>query len=334
MIGRPPRDGLALASRAVQLWDEDSPEIGYLARVFTQTALPYKNPGDLPTWSRYNGNRTASITLNISPGFGPRGESFGYPYGSIPRLLLTWMSTEAVRTKERVLPLGETLSDFMRQLDMIVAGGPAGPITRLRDQMRRLFNARISVYRSEGADTHQRETGKHLAVASEYDLWWSPKAPDQTALLPSYVKLSDEFFREATTRPVPVSVDALRLLRGSPMRLDIYAWLTYRMSYLHRPTVVSWDQLLFQFGSAAATTKAVRKFRLDFAGNLAQVITLAYLDAKVDEVPQGIRLRPSAPHVSRGHRRALNLPGDYASSSRSSRSSRNDGGAGAWSGKT
>ena len=32
------------------------------------------------------------------------------PYGNLPRLLLAWVSTEAVRTQSRVLVLGKSLS--------------------------------------------------------------------------------------------------------------------------------------------------------------------------------------------------------------------------------
>jgi hypothetical protein len=70
--------------------------------------------------------------------------------------------------------------------------------------------------------------------------------------MPSTVVLSDTFFREVVEHPVPVSADALRALRGSPFRLDQYAWLTHRMSYLQRRTTVSWEQLRFQFGSQCA----------------------------------------------------------------------------------
>jgi hypothetical protein len=304
--GRPPRDPFALSGQAVELWEQECQEIGYLARVFAQTALPYKDPGPVSSWGRRNGN----LRLTIQPGqdTGPGGEpvSLGYPFGSMPRLLLTWMSTEAVRTGERVLPLGESLSDFMRQLGLVVAGGKGGPITRLRDQMLRLMNARITVRYSEDGDVYQRQAARHLALASSYDLWWSTKAAaNQLALIPSYVELTDEFFLEVTTRPVPVSLDALKLLRGSPLRLDIYAWLTHRMSYLRQPTVVPWESLRFQFGSSATTKQAVRKFRLDFLDHLAQVIALAYPAAKVDEVANGLRLRPSPTHVGRGARPAL-----------------------------
>ena len=49
--------------------------------------------------------------------------SIGLPYGSLPRLLLAWISTEAVRTREPMVVLEDTLSFFMRQLDLMPTGG-------------------------------------------------------------------------------------------------------------------------------------------------------------------------------------------------------------------
>ena len=40
------------------------------------------------------------------------------PYGNLPRLLMAWVSTEAVRTQRRELILGRSLSEFMRKLDI------------------------------------------------------------------------------------------------------------------------------------------------------------------------------------------------------------------------
>ena len=46
------------------------------------------------------------------------------PYGNIPRLLLAWVCTEAVRTQCRVLALGRrSLSEFMRKLDIYSSSG-------------------------------------------------------------------------------------------------------------------------------------------------------------------------------------------------------------------
>ena len=68
------------------------------------------------------------------------------PYGSLPRLLLAWVCTEAVRTHRRELILGRSLSEFMRKLDLSPdSGGGRGERTRLRHQMKRLFRCTISM---------------------------------------------------------------------------------------------------------------------------------------------------------------------------------------------
>lgn len=94
--------------------------------------------------------------------------SVGLPYGSIPRLLLAWITTEAVRTKSRELVLGDHLSGFMRQLRIIPTGGRWGTIGRLRTQMERLFSTSIWVrYKGENVTA-----GTGWMVADDYQLWW------------------------------------------------------------------------------------------------------------------------------------------------------------------
>jgi hypothetical protein len=291
---RSKRDSLELLRTAAELWDADVHEIGYLARLFTQTSLPYRDPGDVPAWGRRNG----ALVLVVQPGMTIDASgmpcSIGYPFGTVPRLLITWLSTEAVRTKSRELNLGASLADFMRQLDMTPTGGRSGTITRLRKQMERLFQATLSV-RWEGDGT--REIGGRLNVASSYDLWWADTDPDHPALMPSTVRLSAEFFEEVTQHPVPLNLDALRALRGSSLRLDIYAWLTYRMSYLRRRTEVPWESLRAQFGSNLANTKQGRaQFRRDFERNLREVVVV-YREANVEVSSGGVVLLPSPTHV-------------------------------------
>ncbi len=297
-LGRPPRDDLAFLGRAMSLL-EDEHELGFTARVFAQTSLPYRDPGpDCREWVRRNG----ALTLNVQAGPSLPNKAgklvpTGYPYGSIPRLLLTWMATEAVRRQERTLHLGESLADFMRQLGMGRTGGEGGQITRLRDQARRLFMSRMTVHYAENTPAYQRESFQQLTVADEYDLYWS-KQPEQLLLIPSFVTLSERFYNEVMARPVPVSMDALRLLKGSPLRLDLYTWLTYRMSYLRRRSTISWDQLLLQFGSSAETRGGRHKFMKDFTTHLARVLVV-YPEARVDVTDTGLVLYPSPPHVAR-----------------------------------
>ena len=65
------------------------------------------------------------------------------PFGNYPRLLLAWVSTEAVRTQSRVIVLGSSLAKFMRELGIYSSGGREG--TKLRNQMRRLFDCTVQL---------------------------------------------------------------------------------------------------------------------------------------------------------------------------------------------
>ena len=67
----------------------------------------------------------------------------GLPFGNLPRLLLAWVSTEAVRTQSREIVLGRSLSKFMRELEVYSSGGHVQ--IRLRNQMRRLFGCSVSL---------------------------------------------------------------------------------------------------------------------------------------------------------------------------------------------
>jgi hypothetical protein len=124
-------------------------------------------------------------------------------------------------------------------------------------------------------------------------LWWDPKTPRQTELFGSSVVLSEPFFREVTARPVPIDLRALRSLSKSPMQLDIYAWLTYRMSYLRHDTTIPWQVLQAQFG---AEYHRLRAFKAAFLEHLKKVFTV-YRTAKVEPVQTGLLLHPSPPHV-------------------------------------
>ena len=118
---------------------EADPDLGFMARLMALCCLPRTNPGDRIRYKRVNGPYTLYMTA---------GGGCKLPYGNIPRLLLAWLSTEAVRTQNRELVLGRSLAKFMRELGIYSSGGK--PQTRLRNQMRRLFNAHVQlVYEDE-----------------------------------------------------------------------------------------------------------------------------------------------------------------------------------------
>ena len=79
----------------------------------------------------------------------------------------------------------------------------------------------------------------------------------------------------------------------SPLALDIYSWLTYRMSYLTSPTVVSWAGVAMMLGSSYAE---LRDFKKSFLNELRKVL-LVYPNANVEVLPDGLRIKPSLTHI-------------------------------------
>lgn len=284
---------LQLLESAEELHSEPAPSnraLAFAARQLVQATLPHQEPKNRPPeWYRSNGN----FTLSIRPGYETdpktkKRKCIGYPYGSIPRLLLFWMTTEAVRKQNRSLELGRTLSSFMRQLGLDPSrGGPRSDAKRLQDQMKRLFRASISFEHQ----TDDQESWVNINVTSKGVLWWDPLEPDQQNLFQSYVELTPEFFQAITAHPVPVDLRALRALKGSPLALDIYAWLnyrTYRVNQRNRSTKVTWRQLKQQLGADIADN---RNFARNVKAALQKVYTL-YPTLNVDAVRGGIVIHP------------------------------------------
>ena len=95
---------------------EADPDLGFMARLMALCSLPRANPGRRLQYKRINGPYTLIMTAV--------GKT-GLPFGNLSRLLLAWVSTEAVRTQSRELFLGASLSEFMRKLDLAAGGPPA-----------------------------------------------------------------------------------------------------------------------------------------------------------------------------------------------------------------
>jgi hypothetical protein len=223
---------------------------GYLARELVLCTLPHRDPGDVLIWSRTNGN----VTMSITPAVDHRtGKPLGLPYGSIPRLLLFWIITEAITTQSRRIVLGSSMNAFMRDVGLSPAtgGGKRSDVKRLKEQMSRLLRCRISFDRT---DTPQgRSSWLDMEVAPQGETWWDYDQPDQGQLLESYIILGELFYEAIRAQPVPFDLRALKALKQSPFALDLYAWATYRVFTLGKSgqnqASISLPLLQEQFGA-------------------------------------------------------------------------------------
>jgi hypothetical protein len=282
-----------LLAHSARIFDEPATkrDAAYLPRELVQVTLPHKNPGEVQQWKRSNGN----LTVGIQPGQDfETGKTYGYPYGTIPRLLLFWITTEAVRTKLRRLELGSSLSAFMAELGLNNANGGTGAkrsdARRLRDQMERLFRARMTF---QATSDSNRRTWLDMQVAPKGELWWSLRQPDQAALWGSWIELGEDFFAAITAYPVPADMRALRALKRSPLALDLYAWLSYEAYRAHssgKARFENWTQLHDHLGGEYAR---ISNFRSKAKAALRKIKTV-YPGLKLGDRQGGIEVLPES----------------------------------------
>lgn len=291
--GRPPKrsgDGdLAFERVAQELLDEEQDAIrkaglSFVPGLLVQCTMPHRAPKS-NEFVRDNGR----LVLTMS-----NDKAIGLPSGRYPRLLMAWTATEVLRTRSPELMLGHSLSDFLSQLGLPRTGGKRGTIARLKDQMERFYSSRITVRIYEENEELATAGFRNFNVADEYDFWWHPNQPDQLSVFGSRVLLTDRFFNSICQSPVPVEIRALRALR-SPLALDLYVWLGYRMFLLNRSgrddAIIPWDFLRRQFG---AEYKNARDFRR-FAREALKKALVFYPEARVEETEnrKALVLKPS-----------------------------------------
>ena len=283
----PARRGFTVADQVNQLVgaSEADPDLGFMGRTMALCSLPRSNPGNRLQYKRQNG----PFTLYMVAAGGNK-----LPYGNLPRLLLAWVSTEAVRTQSRELVLGRSLSEFMRALGVYSSSG--GKYTRLRNQMKRLFGCTVSM-------TYEDEHGDQFVsslIAERGEFWWNERKPDEPMLWDSKIYLGEAFFNEIIRHPVPLDMNTLTALKRSSLGLDLYLWLVYRTFPLRAPLRLTWRQVYRQFGAHpdnALDKKTVQNFRIKVLREL-QKIKLAWPELNYSTAKGVLILLPSKPAIA------------------------------------
>ena len=263
---------------------ETDPDLGFMARLLVLCSLPRSNPGNRLQYKRVNG----PFTLYMTASGGNK-----LPFGNLPRLILAWVCSEAVRTQSRVLVLGKSLSDFMRSLGVYSSSGEKH--TRLRNQMKRLFGCTVSmIYEDEHGEARVSSL-----VADHAEFWWNERKPDEPSLWESKIELGEKFFNEIISHPVPIDMNTLTALKRSSLGLDLYLWLVYRTFPLRAPLRLTWRLLYSQFGAhpaKASDKETIQNFRRKVLRELKK-IKLAWPELNYSTAPGLLILHPSRPAI-------------------------------------
>ncbi|WP_323025662.1 replication protein RepA [Castellaniella sp.] len=292
--GRPPvnwkerpktQQELDLFELSLEIEEKNAAEhgkLGFIATAMIYASLPHSQI-DSAVFKRKSGN--ISLTILNDP-------DIGLPYGKIPRIITAFLCTEAKRTGTREIELGSSQSEFAKKLGLKSGGGVRGDLTRLKDQAFRLFTSHITLVGTPDAQLHWR----NVNLTDDGMLLWNPHNSREVSAWESKLTLSQVFFDECIDHSVPIDLRVIHKLT-SPLAIDIYAWLTYRLNSISYPTPISWEQIKWQFGANYADdAQGLRNFILAFRTQLRRVMSV-YPEAKVSVDSRKLTLLPSTSHI-------------------------------------
>jgi hypothetical protein len=250
--------------------------------------IPHVDPGGTTLGREHSGGRH-HIHMR---------SAVGLPFGCVARRILDDIVTRAVQTDwsrpfdpddeaslhPAEIRLGSSMTDWLRHLGVQhVTGGLHGSYTLHLDQLRRLLATEWTV-ESRDDDWTENRRFRIATVGAEF----APTPRSEVRL-----QLTDDFIDFLAHHTVPLHRETRRALGRSPLRHDLYAWLTWRLHGITRRTVVPWRSLMRQFGRAWRSLAAFRRR----ASDALDAIATRYTAARFEVTARGLVLHPSPPHV-------------------------------------
>lgn len=278
-------DRSEVEAAAAYMADEEN-DIAFLYSGWCQAALPHRRLPDTARWEI--ANERASLFVHPGQRSDPNGGPsvpVGVPYGSRARLILIYLQSEALKTGDRTVHLGRSMTNWLHRMG-ISDGGKS--LHAVRDQAERLSWCHLTFQRWGG---ERMEMRNQSIVESALLL----RTVDG-AFFVETARLSEGFFNQLQEHPVPLEEAAIRAINNNSMALDIYAWLVYRLHSLKvgTPRPITWTALKQQFGNGFSR---MDHFRATFCDNLRLALAV-YRDARVEvDLGRGLTLYHSRPPV-------------------------------------
>lgn len=215
------------------------------------------------------------------------------PYGPMPRLVMAYLNTQALRTKSQEIEVGQSASEFLRRLGKESNGGKNGSYTMFRKQIMALAacNLSIGITTATSAITYD---GKPI---KQFEAWLS-ESPDHGQIWPGIITFSNEYFSTLNSHAVPIDLRALNALASSALAMDIYTMLSDRLHRIgSKPVRLFWSNLREQFGQEYQGPDADKNFKKKFLPALKQVLEV-YPSAIVKPIRGGVMMMSSPPPVA------------------------------------
>lgn len=289
--------------------------LSYIPGLFTTASLPFKNVNK--TVFTRKGSQGLTLTLT-SP--------LNVPFGRYGRLLLTVLTTHAVLSKEKNVPViieYKSLSELLKEMQL-----PRQRGKDIKEQLDCFTNATF-------AFTHKETSLKSGYLFTEL---YDGKYPDRDVEVTTHttgsirfttgvqfqeiddkvtekrygnfkIVISAEFANFCQKHAVPIDYGVYKSI-SSAVGKDIYAWLVFRNNGLKNPVFIRRDQLVEQFMPVTENQDS-NTVNVNYAFIINQIREIKkkyYKDVKIDEATSsdGITLYPSpTPVIKNDTRYAL-----------------------------
>lgn len=268
---------------AYEVITDEEQAIGIAHAGFAMASLPHKKTNET-IWRREGG----PIKLLIESGFDHKNQAVGIPYGSMARLILLYLQTQAVRTKSREVELGASMNAWLKAMGISIGGKTYRSV---RDQANRISRCRLTFTQLNG----NAELITNSAFVRDAIMPLSTTNYDQQmSFWREIVRLDEGFYESLIEHPLPLREVAIQQISNKSKAIDIYIWLAYRLHILTEPLIISWVSLKNQFGPEY---KELRFFKKDIIVPL-KIALAVYPEAHIDfNEKMGITLYPSPPPI-------------------------------------
>ena len=225
---------------AIQMSEKQERHIWYNYSTFCTHFLP-PSPTDKKEITTTYPNNTMTISAI--------GDAI-LPFGSIPRIIVCFLSTESKVTGERTVSIGRTIYDFVKNIGYLPSYIQNGTNEQVMVQLERLYRTEFSHDYSESRylEDGTKETYRHQKSFKIFDekLSFESVKDNLVQQQKASVTLSETFFNEIQAHSVPLKLEILKSLKRSPLALDLYIFISYR-SNTGRVIGIKLSELMNQF---------------------------------------------------------------------------------------
>ncbi|MCU1328876.1 MAG: plasmid encoded RepA protein [Bryobacterales bacterium] len=199
-----------LVRRRREDWDQS---LAFGARPFILCGLPIRQlPAGTSKYVRRNGRLVLEVVGH---------PEYGIPFGQ-DRLILLWVGTVAVRQKSPIVEFdsgAEILNEWGLQQN-------GSHYKRLAQGFRRVFGSTIFFGSTEERKGSLVWDCGRIHFFDQMRLWLN--CDDSGDKRRDFLTLSDQFWQELKSHPIPVDCEVVRSPANNPGCLDLYTWLSWR----------------------------------------------------------------------------------------------------------